>query len=99
MLVTAPTIFSITKGGKQKRRWKHKECNFRFWQQENLGGAKTWNTGTFGKKLQVVANSKKRVFLGKGKWSQRAEYVLAMRKKPDVITKPMKGIKFFPLSI
>ena len=92
----APNVISITKGGQETRQWKHKECNYKFWQEKNKGGLKTWNTGTFGKKLEVVAKGKKRAFLGKAKWSRRAEYVLAMRLKTDAIAMPLKGMKFFP---
>jgi hypothetical protein len=96
ILVPAPNVINITKGGQETLQWKHKECNYKFWQEKNKGGLKTWNTGTFGKKLEVVAKGKKRAFLRKAKWSRRAEYVLAMRLKTDAIAMPLKGMKFFP---
>jgi hypothetical protein len=89
-------FFSETNSGHEKREWKHKECDYKFWQQKNDGGSQTWNTGVFGKKLEVIAKGGKRVFTGKAKWVRRAEYILAMRKKTDAISPSTPGMKFFP---
>lgn len=89
-------LCSKTDSGIEKREWKHKHCEYRFWQAKNKGGKETWYTSVFGRKLAVVAKGAQRVFLGKHKWIKRAAYVLAMRSRNDSISLPRTGMKFFP---
>lgn len=89
-------LFSVTTSGHETREWKHKACDYRFWQQKNNTGTKTWNTGVFTKKLETVAKGNKREFFGKNKYVCQAQYILSMRNNAAGTAQVLKGMKFFP---
>ena len=47
----------VSTGGDQNQEWKQKLCDYKFWKKRNKGN-KTWDTGTWKKKLQTIANGK-----------------------------------------
>ena len=47
----------VTTGDAQKQEWKHKLCDYKFWQQRNKCN-KTQHTGTCKKKLKIIADGK-----------------------------------------
>lgn len=84
----------MTPAGLATREWRHKKCEFTFWQSQNKN-KKTWHTGVWTKKLEMIAK-------GNGDFSRnvyavtRARYILRQRNKSGTTLQPVKGIGFFP---
>ena len=55
-------FLSETKSGLLTQVWKHRDCDYSFQQQMNVGN-RTWNTGVFGVKLKCLANGNIKVML------------------------------------
>ena len=55
-------FLSETKSGLLTQVWKHRDCDYSFQQQMNMGN-RTWNTGVFGVKLKCLANGNIKVIL------------------------------------
>ena len=68
----------VTTGGAQNLEWKHKLCDYIFWQKINKGN-NTWHTGTWKKKLQAIANEKSNSYAGNIEIQDCARYILDKR--------------------
>ena len=71
-------LLRTTNKGIETSEWKHKVCDYSFWQQKNIGNI-TWNTGVLTTKLNAVTHGTLKPFLGKEKYIRRAQYILSMR--------------------
>ena len=86
----------VTTGGAQKREWKHKIFDYKFWHKINEGN-KTCNTGTWKKKLQTIANDKAKADAGNIEVQARARYIIDKREiNTRAIASPVKGVSFPP---
>ncbi len=80
--LTTRLSLRMTSKGIETREWKHKLCDYTFWQQKNNGNV-TWNTGVFKKKLNAITNGTLKPLMGKEKYIGRAQYILSMRNSDN----------------
>ena len=90
--ILATTVFRTTESGFNTQEWTHRSFDFKFPQQRNIGN-KTWQTGVFKRKLEVVAKGKNKEMRGHTASINRAKYILSKRSTNPNIgpVKPAAG--------
>ena len=85
-------VFRVTTSDFNTRWWTHKKIDYKFSQQTNVGN-KTWQSGVFGRKLQVIAKGKNREVRGHSAAISRARYILSKHNiNPNIgPVKPVHG--------
>lgn len=90
-------VTGTTPGGKEKREWKSKHCNYKFEQSKNTN-SDSWYTGLWKKKLESIASGKPKQVKGCIRAIARAKYILDKRwgSGPNKSGGgPVKGMAFF----
>ena len=84
-----------TPAGLEKQEWKHRECNFKFWQTRN-NNSKTWHTEIWKKKIQVLSNLKASLGANHISIVTRMKFLLSKRENHHSLSSPVKGMGFYP---